>query len=207
MIEVHDAAWERVLDLAWEGFAAGSTPVGAVAVDAAGAIVAEGRGRRHETDGPPGRLAGSHIAHAEVNALAGLVSGRRYDDHGLLTSLEPCGMCHGAAVQATVGAVHYAGADPFGGTGHLVFDTPQARRRPLRMHGPLPGERGRFAVLLHISWLLRLGAEQVVEIQRAALPEETALAERAEVRSVLEEAVRDAATAPAVRRALGPVLS
>ena len=54
-----DHAWERALDLAWDAFCAGTTPVGAVVIDAAGAIVAEGRGRRYEPAAPPGQLAGT----------------------------------------------------------------------------------------------------------------------------------------------------
>jgi tRNA(Arg) A34 adenosine deaminase TadA len=50
-----DRAWERALELAWEAFCAGTTPVGAVVIDAAGGIVAEGRGRRYEPEGPPGQ--------------------------------------------------------------------------------------------------------------------------------------------------------
>jgi tRNA(Arg) A34 adenosine deaminase TadA len=99
-----DHAWDRALDLAWDAFCAGTTPVGAVVIDAAGAIVAEGRGRRYEPAAPPGQLAGTHVAHAELNALAQLGADRHYEDHALLTTLEPCGMCHGAAIQASIGA-------------------------------------------------------------------------------------------------------
>ncbi len=81
-------------------------------VDGSGTVVATGRGRRYEAAGPPDELAGSHVAHAELNALAKLGAHRHYDDHLLLTTLEPCGMCHGAALQATVGGVRYAGSDP-----------------------------------------------------------------------------------------------
>ena len=127
-------------------------------VNSSGVIVAEGRGRRYEETGPPRQLAGTHIAHAEVNALAQLGADRHYQDHLLLTTLEPCGMCHGAAVQATVGSVAYAGSDPYGGTGDLAFGTPQARQRRLQVSGPLEDERGRLAELLHIVWILQLPA-------------------------------------------------
>jgi tRNA(Arg) A34 adenosine deaminase TadA len=52
-----EPAWERALELAWESFCGGTTPVGAVVTDAAGAIVTEGRGRRFETAAPPRQLA------------------------------------------------------------------------------------------------------------------------------------------------------
>jgi len=45
-----DAPWNRVLELAWEAFVQGSTPIAAVVLDAADQIVAEGRGRRLERE-------------------------------------------------------------------------------------------------------------------------------------------------------------
>jgi tRNA(Arg) A34 adenosine deaminase TadA len=184
-----DQAWERALELAWEAFCADTTPVGAVVIDAAGVIVAEGRGRRYERAGPPRQLAGTHVAHAEINALARLPADRHYEDHALLTTLEPCGMCHGAAVQATVGSLGYAGADPYGGTGDLIFGTPQARRRPLRVTGPLPDECGRLGELLHIVWLLqRPAGAHVLAAQQAGLPEQAALAARPRTLPLFAEA-------------------
>ena len=172
-----DDGWQRALELAWEAFCANTTPVGAVVVNAAGDIVAEGRGRRYEPAGPPGQLAGSQIAHAEINALAQLTSDRHYEDHALLTTLEPCGMCHGAAIQASVGSLAYAGADPYAGTGHLDFGIPQTSNRPLQVAGPLPGERGRLAELLHIVFLLqRPAAPHVLAPQQTALPTQFARA-------------------------------
>jgi tRNA(Arg) A34 adenosine deaminase TadA len=166
-----DRAWDRALELAWDGYCGGTTPVGAVVIDAAGVIVAEGRGRRYEPAGPPGQLAGSHVAHAEINALTQLGADRHYEDHALLTTLEPCGMCHGAAIQASVGSLAYAGSDPYAGTGHLDFGVPQTGHRPLRVTGPLPGERGRLAELLHLVFLLqRPAGPHVLAAQRSALP-------------------------------------
>jgi len=158
-----DAAWRRALELAWESFVAGTTPVGAVVTDAAGEIVGAGRGRRYEqTDGSSGHLAYCHIAHAEINALAQLPPTRHYEDHSLLTTLEPCCMCAGAAVQSTIMRVHFAGRDPYAGASRLRVDTPQARRRPLVITGPLADMRGQFAELLHIRWLLEQGASKPV---------------------------------------------
>jgi tRNA(adenine34) deaminase len=200
------AAWERALELAWESFRAGTTPVGAVVVNGAGVIVAEGRGRRYEAAGPPGQLAGSDIAHAEVNALAQLTAGHWHDDHVLLTSLEPCGMCHGAAIQAGLGALWYAGADPYGGTGSLNFGTPQSERRGLAVVGPLDDGRGRLAELLHILWLMaRPAGPHVLAAQRAGLPELTGVAERAGARELAQEATAGRLTLAALRDLLpGP---
>jgi tRNA(Arg) A34 adenosine deaminase TadA len=188
-------AWDRAMDLAWASFCAGTTPVGAVVVNDSGTIVAEGRGRRYEPSGPSGQLASSHIAHAEINALAQLGAGRHYEDHMLLTTLEPCGMCHGAAVQATVGCLLYAGSDPYGGTGSLVFGTPQAQRRRLTVAGPLDNERGRLAALLHIVWLLLMPAgAHVLAAQRSGLAALTSLAERTATQQLFIDAAKREAT-------------
>ena len=83
-------------------------------------------------------------------------------------------MCHGAAIQAGLGALWYAGADPYGGTGSLAFGTPQSERRRLAVAGPLDDHRGRLAELLHILWLVaRPAGPHVLAAQRAGLPELT----------------------------------
>jgi len=198
-----DHAWERTLDLAWDAFCAGTTPVGAVVIDAAGVIVAEGRGRRYEPAAPPGQLAGTHVAHAELNALAQLGADRHYEDHALLTTLEPCGMCHGAAIQASVGVLAYAGADPYAGTGHLDFGIPQTRNRPLQVTGPLPGERGRLAELLHIVFLVqRPAGPHVLAAQQAALPSQTAQAAAPETLRLVTDLAAAHAPLAALRSAL-----
>ncbi len=107
-----------------------------------------------------------------------------------------------SAVQATVGALAYAGADPYGGTGDLVFRTPQARRRPLRLTGPLPDERGRLGELLHIVWLLQMPAgRHVLAAQQAALPAQAGVAGRPRTMRLFIEAA--AARAPLADAGLG----
>ena len=200
-----DHAWERALELAWDAFCADTTPVGAVVINAAGDIVAEGRGRRYEPAGPPDQLAGSHVAHAELNALAQLTADRHYEDHALLTTLEPCGMCHGAAVQASVGSLAYAGADPYAGTGRLDFGNPQTRNRLLRITGPLPDERGRLAELLHITFLLqRPAAPHVLAAQQSALPTQTAQASDPATLRLVTTLATTHAPLPHLRSALRP---
>jgi tRNA(adenine34) deaminase len=204
--EVCELAWERALELAWESFCGGTTPVGAVVTDAGGVIVAEGRGRCFERAAPPGQLAWTGVAHAELKALAQLAPDRHYTDHVLLTTLEPCAMCHGAAIQASVGSLAYAGADPYGGTGTVVFDTPQARHRPLPVTGPLPDERGRLCELLHITWIMRVAGPHVLAPQAGALPAQAALAARPSTQRLLTEAAAAHIPLPDLRRALAGTL-
>ncbi|HUZ36398.1 MAG TPA: hypothetical protein VMV17_08715, partial [Streptosporangiaceae bacterium] len=72
---------------------------------------------------------------------------------------------------STITQLYFAGRDPYGGASGLVVDTPQARRRPLTVAGPLPGLWGRFAELLHVRWLLDFGAsEPVLAEQRRGIP-------------------------------------
>ncbi len=193
------AAWDNALGLAWESFRAGTTPVGAVVVSAGGSIVAAGRGRRYEASGPPGQLAGSHIAHAEINALEQLSSQRHWEDHRLLTKLEPCGMCHGAAIQANIGALMFAGPDPYGGTATLRFGSPKSRRRSLAITGPLADARGAFATLLHLVWLMqKAGTEHIVALHKQTMPAFTAYATDVESELATASAAGDYATAFAV---------
>lgn len=173
------AAWSRCLSLAWDSFCARTTPVGAVVVAPDGAIATEGRGRRFEPVTVDRQLSHTRIAHAEINALAVLPPTRGYEDHLLLTTLEPCCMCLGAAIQSTITSVHYAAPDPYGGSAHLTVDTPQARRRPLTLYGPVDDQRGAFAELLHLVWLLEAAAaDSVLQPHRATRPAAYATAVR-----------------------------
>jgi tRNA(adenine34) deaminase len=140
--------WRAAFDLAWEAFRAGSPPVGAVVVNEAGAVIGRGRSRRHEAVAPVGELAGSRIAHAEVNALAALPveSG---PDVWLYTTLEPCFLCMAAATVSHVTGVWFAGSDPMWRFLDGLADFhPELRRREFKRRGPMPGPIGAWATLL-----------------------------------------------------------
>ena len=87
-----DVPWREAFRLAWKAFGAGSIPVGAVVVDESGSVVARGRTRIFETTAAPGQLAGTRLAHAEVNALAQLLPSKRLDRSTLYTTVEPCAL-------------------------------------------------------------------------------------------------------------------
>jgi tRNA(Arg) A34 adenosine deaminase TadA len=174
-----EAPWRVCLSLAWEAYGAGTIPVGAALVDSGGSVVAEGRNRVYERDAPPGQIAHSLLAHAEINALVGLDPERRYEDHVLYTALEPCLLCVGATVMATVGRIRYAGADPYGGgDGGLVGVNPHVERVPLVLEGPRRDAFGVLAsALLPTFYLRRKPAGHVVRAFEEKAPDLLAVAQ------------------------------
>lgn len=98
---------ERLLRCAARIGEEGEIPVAAVVLDRRGHAVGWGRNRRHCHQDP--------LGHAELVALrqaAGLRGDWRFNDCTLLVTLEPCPMCAGAVIQARVGRVIFAAADP-----------------------------------------------------------------------------------------------
>jgi creatinine deaminase len=85
-LEFLRAAYEQAV----ESYNEGGLPIGAVMVEN-GAIVAAGRNRRVQQRDP--------IAHAEMDCLRNAGRRARYQGVTLYTTLSPCMMCAGAAVQ------------------------------------------------------------------------------------------------------------
>jgi tRNA(Arg) A34 adenosine deaminase TadA len=169
--------WRAALELAWEAYLAGTIPVGSVIADPDGAIVARGRNRIFD---PPGlRLAGSRLAHAEVDALAQLPTTTRYRDHVLYSTLEPCLLCVAATLHATVGGIEYAAADPFGGGCNGSIDTAHWRRSAPAIGTPLGGWPGRLSAALQSAfWVVRPEHFRSAEIVEAYGEEARAAGER-----------------------------
>jgi tRNA(Arg) A34 adenosine deaminase TadA len=140
------------LALAWEAMLAGTNPVGAVVVDGDGTIVASGRNAVHGS-ADPALLSASRLAHAEVNALLRLPVGVHHEGLRLVTSLEPCQMCTGAARMATVGALTFIGADPVNGTAWALAHDRYVGHRPVQVTGPRPDTAGRLASALAFAFV------------------------------------------------------
>ncbi len=133
---------------------AGDAPIGAVIADSAGAVLARGRNR----------ASAGRLRHAETEALASL-AGDVPPGSVLVTTLEPCAMCLGAAAEAGLHAVVYAlEAPPNGAAGRLLpvsGDVEGRRVLPLVACGPGRGaslalvrraaESGGFAATLLAS--------------------------------------------------------
>ena len=120
----------------------GDVPVGAVVIDASGAVLATGHNRR-EADHDPS-------AHAELLALraASQALGQwRLDGCTLVVTLEPCTMCAGAAVLARVDRIVYGADDPKAGAVGSLWDVVRDRRlnhRPEVVSGVLAEECGQI---------------------------------------------------------------
>lgn len=94
----------------------GEVPIGAVvAID--GEVVAARHNERESTNDP--------TAHAEILALrdaAAAQGSSRLDGAVLVTTLEPCPMCAGAAVMARVAKVVFAAEDPKAGACGTLYN-------------------------------------------------------------------------------------
>jgi tRNA(adenine34) deaminase len=109
-----EPAFAEMMGLALEEASAapahGDVPIGAVVVGRDGAVIA----RRHNER----ELAGDPTAHAELLALrdaAAHLGGWRLDGCVLVSTIEPCPMCAGAALAARITTVVFGAADPKAG--------------------------------------------------------------------------------------------
>ena len=122
------AHMDRAMQLAQDAAARGEVPVGAVVVDANGAVVGE-------AGNAPIRLS-DPTAHAEVLAIRAAceqAGNYRLPGHTLYVTLEPCTMCAGAISFARIERVVFGASDPKGGavtSGARFFEQPTCHHRP-----------------------------------------------------------------------------
>jgi len=105
------------------GRGGGDVPVGAVVLDASGALLARAHNRREATGDP--------TAHAEIEAIrqAALTAGGwRLDGCTIVVTLEPCTMCAGAVTVARLARLVYGAPDPKAGAAGSVWDVLRDRR-------------------------------------------------------------------------------
>jgi tRNA(adenine34) deaminase len=118
-----EPAMRLALDQAAGAWASGDVPVGAVVLDAAGAVVGAGHNRQQADRDP--------TAHAEIVAIRQAALARqqwRLDGYTLVVTLEPCTMCAGAVIAARLGRLVYGAADPRAGAAGSLWDVARDRR-------------------------------------------------------------------------------
>jgi tRNA(adenine34) deaminase len=115
---VADVLMTRALVEARAALAHHDVPIGAVVARLGdGEIIATAHNERE--------LRGDPTAHAEVLALraaAAVVDGWRLHDHVLVSTIEPCPMCAGAAWAARVDLVVFGAADPRAGAAGSLYN-------------------------------------------------------------------------------------
>lgn len=156
-----DEVWHAAFEMAWEAVVTGNIGVGAVVSDHQGAILAKERNRVSDTEAPAGKVAGSSVAHAEINALAALPF-RSPRNLVLTTTLTPCLQCAAVIRMGPIATVRVAGEDPlwYGCDNFSSLNERLARRVPVEVDGPRHDEVGTFATLL-----ARLGPGLVPHIE------------------------------------------
>jgi tRNA(adenine34) deaminase len=107
--------------------AAGDVPVGAIIIDADGAVIGRGRNRR-ELDADP-------TAHAEIVALrqAAAHRGQWRVPGTIYVTQEPCPMCAGALVNARIARLVYGCENPKAGAVVTLYQIPTDERLNHRM--------------------------------------------------------------------------
>ena len=133
-----DAAMRQALECAAGAAASGDVPIGAVVLDADGAVIGTGVNVRERDADPTG--------HAEVVALRAAAQQRgewRLEGCTLVVTLEPCTMCAGAAVLSRVERVVFGAYDEKAGAVGSLWDVVRDRRlnhRPEVVGGVLAEE-------------------------------------------------------------------
>jgi len=119
-----DDAMRLALSEASSAAAHGDVPIGAVILDAQGAVIAQAGNRRQADDDP--------LAHAEMLALR-QAGGWRLDGCTLVVTLEPCAMCAGAIAQTRLQRLVFGAFDPKAGAVSSLFDVLRDPRLPHRV--------------------------------------------------------------------------
>lgn len=142
--------WQRSFEEAWVSWTAGGVGVGAAITSPDGSVISTG----HNSGEP---LAGTFMAHAEMNALARL-SAHWHETgepagHTLYTTLEPCIMCAGTIRIYRIPRVAFAAYDPVWDGLHNAFSqVPGFARHPIERE-QLGGPYGTLGALLPLTYL------------------------------------------------------
>lgn len=137
-VDRYEEAMRAALVQARLAAATGDVPVGAVVLDADGAVVGDGRNAREALADP--------TAHAEMLALqaaARTLGSWRLEGCTIVVTLEPCAMCAGAVVLARVARLVFGAIDPKAGAVGSLWDLVRDRRlnhRPEVIGGVLADE-------------------------------------------------------------------
>lgn len=128
--------WRACLEEAWTAFCEGSRPIGAVVVDAAGAVVSRGRNSTWRKDHDGHRELG-RLEHAELFALMGIDYAKVDPSTCVLyATTEPCPMCIGALRISGVREIRYGRPEAWSGSVSLLKASDYMRRAAIEVVRP-----------------------------------------------------------------------
>lgn len=127
--------WQEAIMLAWEAYKSGTIPIGCVIVSKNGRIISKGRNQIYDKD-ENNILAGTNMAHAEMNALVGISEIDHPDirSYTLYTTMEPCPMCFGTAVMMNIRKIYYGAKDGFAGATDLNNSLDYIKRKGIKIN-------------------------------------------------------------------------
>jgi tRNA(adenine34) deaminase len=181
--------WRVAFTEAWSSFVSGSAGVGAAVTNADGVVVSSGRSQVFDEPDGSSPLAGTWMAHAEMNALAKLPRSAR-EGHTLYTTFEPCVMCAATIRIYLIPKVLYAADDPVWDGLHDLFGQLEPIARGLPQRDRLGGPWGAFAHVLHLTRLAEWGPELVTDAHGRLAPGHLELARRTARSGELETLAR-----------------
>lgn len=170
-----------------------------------GNVISSGQNRIFDARPTTDSLWSSLLAHAEANALAKLpvVHSRPYH---LVSTLEPCLLCFGAAHIARVATVRYLAADPYGGAAHMQPVNPAMENAAIVVEGPVDSPEALLAGALPIVYLEERGLWSRTRAAFRKAPAEP-VAKRLLTKGRLGEHVRARASVDEVLASVGHLLS
>ncbi len=154
------ALMRAALDCAREGMSNGEVPIGSVLADGAGEIVARGWNQMNATQ--------CKTAHAEMQCFQDSAGKIALDarDSILVSTLEPCVMCTGAAMESAVETIVYAlEAPPDSGSARVDCPRSPESQMPRIIGGILRDESRE----LFVEWLNKNGDSSQAKFVRALL--------------------------------------
>jgi tRNA(adenine34) deaminase len=153
--------WQAALEMTWEAYCNGTTPIGAVIVDADGNIISRGRNRIQDESLSAGQISSNNLAHAEINALLSLKLNREdARQSALYTTVEPCPLCMGALYMSDVKTLHFASRDPWAGSTNLLNATPYLSQKAIKVFAPYDTVLENVLVALNTEYMVHRRGEQ-----------------------------------------------
>ncbi|PTW90863.1 tRNA-adenosine deaminase [Microbacteriaceae bacterium MWH-Ta3] len=132
--DADERAMRAALVVAKRALDSGDVPVGALVLDASGAVIASGFNERE--------LTGDPTAHAEIVALrrAAQETGNwNLSGHTLVVTLEPCVMCAGAILSSRISRVVFGAWDDKAGAVGSALDVLRNPALPIRVEEVVAG--------------------------------------------------------------------